>query len=44
MIFFIANWLKVNKEAVLPLIHRWKTSKNPHTQWIIKRTTRKIEL
>lgn len=37
----LTDWLKVNKEAVLPLIHRWKISENPHTQWIIKRATRK---
>lgn len=40
----LTDWLKVNKEAVLPLIHHWKTSENPHTQWIIKRATRKFEL
>lgn len=37
----LTDWLKVNKEAVLPLIHSWKTSENLHTQWIIKRATRK---
>ena len=37
----LTDWLKVNKEAVLPLIYRWKTSENTHTQWIIKRATRK---
>lgn len=40
----LTDWLKVNKQAVLPLIHHWKTSENPHTQWIIKRATRKFEL
>lgn len=40
----LTDWLKVNKEAVLSLILRWKTSENPHTQWIIKRATRKFEL
>lgn len=39
----LTDWLKVNREAVLPLIERWKTSANPHTQWIIKRATRKIQ-
>lgn len=37
----LTDWLKVNKEAVKPLIERWKTSENQHTQWIIKRATRK---
>ncbi|MFK8272257.1 DNA alkylation repair protein [Capnocytophaga canimorsus] len=40
----LTDWLKVNKEAVLPLIHRWKTFENPHTQWIIKRATRKFDI
>lgn len=40
----LTDWLKVNKEAVLPLIHRWKTFENPHTQWIIKRATRKFDV
>ncbi len=39
----LTDWLKVNRGAVLPLIERWKTSANPHTQWIIKRATRKIQ-
>lgn len=39
----ITDWLKVNREAVLPLIERWKASENRHTQWIIKRATRKIQ-
>ncbi|ATA75178.1 DNA alkylation repair protein [Capnocytophaga sp. H2931] len=40
----LTDWFKVNKEAVLPLIHRWKTFENPHTQWIIKRATRKFDV
>ena len=40
----LTDWLKVNKEAVLPLIYRWKTSENTHTQWIIKRATRKYDI
>lgn len=40
----LTDWIKVNKEAVLPLIHRWKTFENPHTQWIIKRATRKFDI
>jgi len=39
----LTDWLKVNRTAVLPLIERWQTSENPHTQWIIKRATRKIQ-
>ena len=39
----LTDWLKVNREAALLLIERWKTSANPHTQWIIKRATRKIQ-
>lgn len=38
----LTDWLKVNPSAVRPLIERWKTSPNKHTQWIIKRATRKI--
>ncbi|MFJ1426685.1 DNA alkylation repair protein [Capnocytophaga canimorsus] len=40
----LTDWFKVNKEVVLPLIHRWKTFENPHTQWIIKRATRKFDV
>lgn len=40
----LTDWIKVNKEAVLPLIHRWKTFENTHTQWIIKRATRKFDI
>lgn len=40
----LTDWFKVDKEAVLPLIHRWKTFENPHTQWIIKRATRKFDV
>ena len=39
----LTDWLKVNREAVVPLIERWKASENLHTQWIIKRATRKIQ-
>ena len=38
----LTDWLKVNPSAVRSLIERWKTSSNKHTQWIIKRATRKI--
>lgn len=40
----LTDYLKVNYEAVLPLIRRWQTSDNKHTQWIVKRATRKIEV
>ncbi|MDO5104253.1 DNA alkylation repair protein [Capnocytophaga sp.] len=40
----LTDWLKVNYEAVVPLIRRWQQSENKHTQWIIKRATRKIEV
>ena len=39
----LTDWLKVNRTAVLPLIERWQSSENPHTQWIIKRATRKMQ-
>ncbi len=37
----LTDWIKVNREAVMPLIERWKTSENKHTQWIVKRATRR---
>lgn len=37
----ITDWIKVNKDAVTPLIESWKTSDNENTKWIIKRATRK---
>ncbi|MBB6275316.1 DNA alkylation repair protein [Porphyromonas circumdentaria] len=40
----LTDWLKVNKDAVIPLLWRWQTSHNPHTQWIVKRATRKISI
>lgn len=38
----LTDYLKVNKKAVLPLLNQWKHSKNEHTQWIVKRATRKF--
>ncbi len=38
----LTDYLKVNYEKTAPLIQEWKKSNNPHTQWIIKRATRKI--
>lgn len=40
----LTDWLKVNPEAVIPLIIDWKRSNNHHTQWIIKRATRKYPI
>lgn len=39
----ITDYLKVNPEAVAPLIDRWKKSGNVHTQWMVKYATRKIK-
>ncbi|MFC3199346.1 3-methyladenine DNA glycosylase [Parapedobacter deserti] len=38
----LTDWLKVNKTAAVALISGWSASDNPHTQWIIRRATRKI--
>lgn len=38
----LTDWLKVNYDAVVPLIREWQKSDNKHTAWIIKRATRKI--
>ena len=40
----LTDWLKVNQEAVLPLIKKWGESSNKHTQWIVKRATRKFDM
>ncbi len=40
----LTDWLKVNKAAVTPLMVRWSKSENRHTQWILKRATRKISI
>lgn len=40
----LADWIKVNPTAVSKLIQRWSKSKNVHTQWIVKRATRKFEI
>jgi 3-methyladenine DNA glycosylase AlkC len=39
----LTDWLKVNKERTIALINDWKASENKHTQWIIKRATRKMK-
>ncbi|HBH49472.1 MAG TPA: 3-methyladenine DNA glycosylase [Bacteroidales bacterium] len=38
----LTDWLKVNYEPTAKLIRQWSLSGNKHTQWIIKRATRKI--
>ena len=40
----IADYLKVNKEPAVQLLHKWKKSENKYTQWIIKHATRKIKI
>ncbi len=40
----LTDWLKVNYEPTKLLINKWKESDNKHTQWIIKRATRKIRV
>lgn len=40
----LTDWLKVNKEPAVHLIRKWHKSENRHTQWIIKRATRKISV
>lgn len=40
----LTDWLKVNYQPTKLLINKWKESENTHTQWIIKRATRKIKV
>ena len=40
----LTDWLKVNREPAVEVIRRWRQSDNKHTQWIIKRATRKISI
>lgn len=40
----LTDWIKVNKPATKELINQWMISENKHTQWIIKRATRKIKI
>ena len=40
----LTDYLKVNKDPTVKLIQRWKTSDNIHTNWIVKRATRKISI
>lgn len=38
----LTDYLKVNKEAAAEFIKKYQQSDNKHTQWILKRATRKI--
>jgi len=40
----LTDWLKVNKQPTIDFIQQWSNSNNKHTQWIIKRATRKIQM
>lgn len=40
----LTDWLKVNYKPTKELLNRWKKSDNKHTQWIVKRATRKIKI
>ena len=40
----MTDWLKVNKEPAAGLLKQWRKSDNKHTQWIVKRATRKISI
>lgn len=40
----LTDWLKVNKTPTVKLINKWKESENKHTQWMLKRATRKISI
>lgn len=40
----MTDWLKVNPEPTKIILKKWRQSENKHTQWIVKRATRKIKL
>ena len=40
----MTDWLKVNPEPTKKILNEWFKSENIHTQWIVKRATRKIKL
>lgn len=40
----LTDWLKVNQLHTIPLIQAWSKTENHHTQWILKRATRKIKV
>lgn len=39
----ITDWLKIDMDKTRDFISPWRTSHNIHTQWILKRATRKID-
>jgi len=39
----LTDWLKINPEPTILLIHEWHQSSNQHTQWILQRATRKVD-
>ncbi len=39
----LTDWLKVNYEMASTLMSEWIKSNNIHTQWIVRRATRKIQ-
>lgn len=40
----ITDYLKVNREAAIELLKSWRPIENEHTQWIVKRATRKHKI
>lgn len=40
----LTDWLKVNRDPAVALLTDWSTSDNPHTRWIVKHATRKINI
>ncbi|EXJ22974.1 DNA alkylation repair enzyme [Alkalibacterium sp. AK22] len=40
----MTDWLKVNREPTAELLRSWRESDNVHTQWIVKKATKKIEI
>lgn len=40
----LTDYLKVNPDPTIKLMRLWKSSDNVHTQWILKRANRKLQL
>lgn len=40
----LTDWLKANYDPTAELLRDWQKSDNKHTQWIVKRATRKIAI
>lgn len=40
----LTDWLKVNYEPTKAFLQEWQRSENKHTQWMVKRATRKISI